>query len=100
MRASECLKKEFSDYALFRIGGDEFLAVCSGITEGEFSSRIEHLKAEMKQRNANMAIGFIWNPDGREDIDKLITTADNLMYKDKREQYEKMGIDRRARRTM
>lgn len=100
MRASECLKKEFSDYALFRIGGDEFLAVCTGITEEEFSDRIERLRAEMQERSANMALGFIWRPDGREDIDKLITTADNLMYKDKREQYEKMGIDRRARRTM
>lgn len=100
MRASECLKKEFSDYAMFRIGGDEFLAVCTGITEEEFSDRIERLKDEMKKRSANMAIGFIWRPDGREDIDKLITTADNLMYKDKREQYEKMGIDRRVRRTM
>lgn len=100
VRASECLKKEFSDYALFRIGGDEFLAVCTGITEEEFSDRIERLRAEMQERSANMALGFIWRPDGTEDIDKLITTADNLMYKDKREQYEKMGIDRRARRTM
>lgn len=100
LRASECLKGEFSDYALFRIGGDEFLAICTGITEMEFVGRIERLKDEMKKRKANMAIGFTWRPDGREDIDKLITIADNLMYKDKRVQYEKTGIDRRDRRTM
>lgn len=100
MRASECLKEEFNDYALFRIGGDEFLAICMGITEMEFAGRIERLKDKMKTRKANMAIGFTWRPDGREDIDKLITIADNLMYKDKRIQYEKAGIDRRDRRTM
>lgn len=100
MRASECLKSEFGDYALFRVGGDEFLVICTGITEMEFGGRIERLKAEMKTRKANMAIGFTWRPDGKEDIDKLITIADNLMYKDKRVQYEKTGIDRRGQRTM
>lgn len=103
MRASECLKSEFSDYALFRIGGDEFLAICMGITEVEFTQRIEHLRTEMKVRKANMAIGYSWRPDGSEDVDKLITIADDMMYRDKREQYEKTGVDRRGqrdRRTM
>ncbi|MCM1126951.1 MAG: sensor domain-containing diguanylate cyclase [Lachnospiraceae bacterium] len=90
MRASECLKSEFSDYAMFRVGGDEFLAICEGITEQEFLERAERLSKETRKRNANMAFGFVWRPDGSENIDKLITIADDLMYEDKRAQYERM----------
>lgn len=90
MRASECLKSGFSDYAMFRIGGDEFLAICEGITEQDFLDRAERLREETKKRNANMAVGYIWQPDRSMDIDRLITIADDLMYEDKRAQYEKM----------
>ena len=34
-----------------------------------------------------MAMGLVWRPDSREDMDKLITQADNLMYEDKRAWY-------------
>lgn len=89
MRAAECLKSEFSDHAMFRIGGDEFLVICMGIAETEFRERTEHLKNEMKKKKVDMAIGLVWQPDGGEDIDKLITIADDRMYEDKRAQYAK-----------
>ncbi len=89
IRASECLRSEFKEYALFRIGGDEFLALCTGIGEKELLEKTEQVKIEMRKQNANMAMGLIWRPDSREDIDKLITQADNLMYEDKRAWYAK-----------
>ncbi len=87
IRASECLKSQFGDHALFRVGGDEFLALCAGIGEKELGERIEALKAAMGRENANMAIGCVWRPDSRADIDRLITEADDLMYEDKRAWY-------------
>jgi hypothetical protein len=44
-----------------------------------------------------LAVGYAWRHDGRINIDKLLTEADQRMYADKRAYYEKMGIDRRTR---
>ena len=87
IRVGECLTKEFGDYALFRIGGDEFLALCAGITEEELQERVETLKTDMKEQAAFMAVGYIWRPDSREDMDKLLQEADRRMYEDKRAYY-------------
>lgn len=90
IRASECLKEEFKDYALFRVGGDEFLVLCIGIKEKELIKKTEHLKAEMRKCNVDMAMGLVWRPNSREDMDKLITQADDLMYENKRAWYAKL----------
>jgi len=40
IRASKCLQRGFGEYALFRIGGDEFLVLCEGISREELSERV------------------------------------------------------------
>ena len=87
IRASECMKRVFGDHALFRVGGDEFIALCSGMPEEELGKRIELLKWEMRDKNAPMAIGSVWRADGSESMDKLLTLADDRMYEDKRMLY-------------
>ncbi len=89
IRAGECLKKEFGDYRLFRIGGDEFLALCAGIKEKELHYRVENLRKRMREAEAVMALGCIWRADGRENMDKLLAEADGRMYEEKRAYYRK-----------
>lgn len=89
IRAGQCLQKEFNGYALFRVGGDEFLVLCEGITEEEMYRKIETLKTDMIKAEASMALGHVWKPDGSVDMDYLITQADQKMYEDKREWYKK-----------
>lgn len=89
VRASGCLKKEFGDHQLFRIGGDEFLALCVGIEEKELHHRVEALRKQMKEAEAVMALGCIWRADGRENMDKLLAKADDRMYEEKRAYYQK-----------
>lgn len=88
IRASGCLKKEFGDYRLFRIGGDEFLALCTGIEEKELLGRVGALREQMKKDKAVMALGCIWRPDSKENIDKLLAKADDRMYEEKRAYYQ------------
>lgn len=88
IRSSECLKRVFHEYELFRVGGDEFLALCVGIEEQELSRRIELLKDEMTAHHAPMAFGCVWRADSREDLDRLLTLADDRMYENKRKLYE------------
>lgn len=84
------LKRSFDDYALFRVGGDEFLALCSGIREEELIQRTEKLRKDMKISDAAMALGCVWRPDSKEDMDYLIKQADQRMYEEKRALYAKM----------
>ena len=89
IRASECLRRAFGDYALFRVGGDEFLVMCEGISREELQEKVEAMKADMYRSNALMALGFVWRRDGKENMDTLIAEADRQMYADKMEWYTK-----------
>jgi diguanylate cyclase (GGDEF)-like protein len=87
LNACGCLRRVFGDYEMFRMGGDEFLVLCSGIEREELDSRIQNLKIEMKGRNAMMAVGSEWRPNSSGDIEKLLALADENMYEDKRQYY-------------
>lgn len=91
IRASESLRKTFGGYALFRIGGDEFLALCEGISQEGMEEGVTALKQEMQARNALMALGCVWRRDGNVDMDQLMKEADGLMYEDKRAWYAKQS---------
>jgi diguanylate cyclase (GGDEF)-like protein len=96
IRACQCIRQTYGDFPLYRIGGDEFLVICSGVTEDELRDREHKLKENMEHHEVVMAVGCAWRPDGRINIDKLLTEADQRMYADKRAYYEKTGIDRRV----
>lgn len=87
IRASECLRKAFKEYALFRIGGDEFLALCQGITQKELEEKAELLREIMQEKKSLMALGFAWNPDGKCNMEQLLKEADGRMYENKRAWY-------------
>lgn len=87
VRASDCLKDVFSDFSLFRIGGDEFLVMCAGISQEELERRVRMLKIDMTKHSAMMAIGCTWYPNCSQDMDKLLAEADERMYEQKREYY-------------
>lgn len=93
--ACECLKKDFGEYGLFRIGGDELLAICAEIEETTLHQGIEQLKKDLQDRSVHMAIGSIWEKNSVKGIEKLITAAEKEMYRDKASYYKKYRIDRR-----
>lgn len=95
--ACECLKKSFGDYGLFRIGGDELLAICAGIEEAALWQGIDRLKKHLKDGSVHMAIGGIWDKNHFGGVEKLITAAETKMYQDKAAYYSKYGTDRRHR---
>lgn len=93
--ACACLKRSFGEYSLFRIGGDELLALCTGIDESSLWQRIEQLKKYLQANSIFMAIGGLWERDTFGGIDRLIAEAENRMYSDKAAYYMKFGMDRR-----
>lgn len=95
LRACECLKKVFGDCGLFRIGGDELLALCAGIEEKALKERIETLRQDMPKHSVTMAVGAVWQKDGSAGLDKLLSESEMLMYEDKEAYYKATGLDRR-----
>lgn len=98
LRACECLKSVFGEYGLFRIGGDELLALCSQIREEELGEKVEALKRNMSKNSVTMAVGAVWQKEGTEEgmeFDRLLSEAEKLMYEDKAAYYDKVGMDRR-----
>lgn len=95
IRACSCLEQAFGDYRVYRIGGDEFLVICSPIERKTFDERVELLKTSMQAQAVNMAIGAIWREEATENLYPMVLKAERRMYADKAAYYQKTGIDRR-----
>lgn len=95
LRACESLTKAFGDYGVFRIGGDELLALCSGIEENEQKERIARLREYMREKDVNMAVGEMWLEKAETELDELLKESERLMYEEKAAYYERTGIERR-----
>lgn len=94
-RSADSLKSAFGEYGLFRIGGDELLAICVDIDEETLQSRVELLRKKAVENSVNLAIGAIRVEQLEGDLQKLISEAEHMMYQEKNEYYRAAGIDRR-----
>lgn len=95
LRACESVKRTFAGYKWFRIGGDELLVLCHGIGEEELKKKVEELKKDTEENSVVLAVGAVWQKDGKKNIDKLLSESEKRMYEDKSAWYAAAGIDRR-----
>ena len=98
LRSGECLKKAFGAYGLFRVGGDELLALCPGIEEKVFEEYVVTMKKDMSQYSVNMALGTAWQKNVASDFEKLLSESERRMYEDKAAYYRSVGKARRQGR--
>jgi diguanylate cyclase (GGDEF)-like protein len=95
-RISEILVQEFSPQAVYRAGGDEFVAIMSGIEEIVFHAKVNAVRQVFEESEGiSVATGYAWSPDSM-DVEKIMREADKAMYEDKAEYYKKN--DRRKRK--
>ncbi len=94
IRASDSLRQVFGDYGIFRIGGDELLALCPHITKDELFEKAANLKTVAAQNSVILAVGAVWQSHIDEEIDNLLTEAERLMYEDKNAYYKNAGVER------
>lgn len=93
-RASESLRSAFGEYGLFRLGGDELLAICKDVDEETLNKRVELLRKRSAENSVNLAIGAVWHDHCRNGLQELIDEAETLMYKEKENYYRSIGTDR------
>ena len=82
------MKKVFRiEDGLFRLGGDEFLIVCPGISKDEMEQRLKDLKEEIKHSVKGITLKVaagVETFNQNSNIDKVLKIADKKMYKDKK----------------
>lgn len=82
--------KDNLDGLLFRIGGDEFVCIIENIGKDNFYNIINSIKAKVcNSTEINISIGASWSDSCNDinDINDIITTADQDMYKNKSDFY-------------
>lgn len=95
LRAAKCFSSAFKDYMVFRIGGDELLAVCSPISKEKLEQNADLLRKSTESHNVNLAVGTVWQENGKVDMDLLLSVSEKEMYKEKSAYYKRTGIERR-----
>lgn len=89
----------FPNNAHYRIGGDEFVVLCEEISQESFLNQVNQLRLSFNKKADTLchaAIGFHWS-EKSSTIQSTIAIADEKMYADKREFYQKHQNAKRYR---
>jgi diguanylate cyclase (GGDEF)-like protein len=89
------LKKQLPTSSLFRIGGDEFLAVQEGLNAAAAAEKMQTVQQELAAEGYYISAGIEEDTGGR-DLEAVVRAADQKMLAAKREYYCTVG-DRRHR---
>ncbi|MFI3312800.1 MAG: GGDEF domain-containing protein [Eubacteriales bacterium] len=92
IQSISCLIRKHFQGSVYRIGGDEFVALITDHSQDTFHQQLEALKsAIVVGGEPRAAIGYSWR-EGDCNIMSQIEEADNFMYKVKSEQYATFGM--------
>ncbi|MCR5452291.1 MAG: diguanylate cyclase [Lachnospiraceae bacterium] len=85
----------YGESSVYRIGGDEFIAIRQDFNEEDTMLSISYMKKKMDNNNFHMALGYAYTDSFDGDFKSLQKKADLAMYNDKEEYYRTTGKDRR-----
>ena len=87
IKRTAAILRENTEHPVYRIGGDEFIIPCPGISKEDFEALEQKLRhAISSEPNCDVSLGFSWS-SGALDIDEEINRADELMYAEKQNYY-------------
>ncbi len=89
------IKRAFGEKDTYRLGGDEFVSFVVDGSYDELHKKKKIILAELAAQGYYVSIGFegvAKNENELFDVERVIGNAEAIMYLDKKEYYEKMGI--------
>ncbi|NLW78753.1 MAG: EAL domain-containing protein [Ruminococcaceae bacterium] len=95
-RVAGDLQNCFAHYPVYRIGGDEFVAICDGMEPAPLDDAVLCLRDSAARHGYSVSIGRAWSSGGTP-LEDMARQADEAMYAEKRRYYSS-GHNRRARR--
>ena len=82
----------------YRVGGDEFVILVTGMEQSDFETRMQNMKHAMVTHSVSVSIGSVWREECT-DLEALLKEVDHIMYADKSRFYSTGQHDRRKPRT-
>ena len=95
IRAAENLVKIFGRKYVYRMGGDEFVALDINLSAAEFELKVKKVLELMDKDKAPVATGYVFSADNKTDFYSLMDEADKRMYEDKEKYYSNTKHERR-----
>lgn len=89
------LAQIFGYHYVYRMGGDEFLAIDINITKAEFETKINKMLQLMRNDGIPVATGYVFKEDNDTKFYTLMDAADKKMYEDKGRYYSDSRNERR-----
>ena len=86
--AANILLSSFGKESVYRLGGDEFLAVLPEWKEDDILGRISLAKKESAEHNVSFSLGYAFRPKADEPFEEIAKEADRKMYIDKQNYYK------------
>ncbi len=89
-----CILSKYFRADLFRISGDEFIALCLNISQEKFENIVTKLRInEQESGEFSFAVGSVWQ-EKKIDIRQGLTQAIDLMYSEKQNYYKSKITDK------
>lgn len=96
---AECFWKAAKDnQRLYRIGGDEYAALCVGNSEEDVKAFVERIRLEVAKTSYSCSIGYAMRGE-ESNVETMYREADKMLYEDKRQYYISSGQDRRRKQS-
>ena len=81
-------------FPVYRVGGDEFVAICYCKQRSEAEAAIERARKKLEEAGRSCAFGLSYEDEGKDiNIDELLRVADEEMYENKKEMKAKADAD-------
>lgn len=94
---ASCLAYVFGDDCVFRMGGDEFVAIFRDGDETDLRKKIDGVRVMLRHKERSASIGYVFCRDGSISFEEVKIKADKLMYMEKEDYYSGKN-DRRKRK--
>lgn len=87
IQCCQLIRRTIRTDRIYRMGGDEFLALCFNSRKEDVEHDFETLKHEISRSRHHIAVGYVWSDEAPLMLEPLIAAADHEMYLDKQEYY-------------
>lgn len=85
--AAKVMADIFHQSNVYRIGGDEFVALLENMQEEQLAQKIAKLLSAAKQRGISLSVGYSCTPDSTN-LPQTMKKADTAMYESKKQYYK------------
>ncbi len=90
IRVGEVLEEYFRGAMVFRLTGDEYLAIMENVTYDSFMKRVHEAHTKLDNISLGLAtMGYAWEKIDIN-VDKLVTDAENMMREEKQKYYKNL----------